>query len=305
MAPLPRTGTALHGYDRLEAPGLWRPGWNEDRQPVIVSLGEATLTLSDAGGPLAHWSLPAVRRVGEDPPLYAPADAGGEGDPEGETLEVEDAAMNEALDAILRSLAADPQGGRGRLAAALAAAALLLGLAAWAGPGLLRSQAADGLSDAERAGLGERVVRRMAREAGRPCADPFGEAALRALAVAALGEDAPRVWVLPDGPDGGSAPVPGGIVLSAAAVEAAEAPRDVAARLAAEAARGPDPVEALLAGATLGELARMMVAPEVPDALVRRHAAALLGLPPPPPAEADAAIDEADWAALRDICARG
>lgn len=306
--PLPRTGTALHGYDRLEAPGLWRPGWEEPHQDVIVSLGEATLTLSDrAERPLAHWSLPAVRRVAEAPPTYAPADAEGAGDPEGETLRIEDAQMNEALSAILASLAPDPAGGRVRWGAGLAAAALAAGLALWAGPGLLRSQAATGLAPAEREALGERVVREMARAAGRPCADPFGAAALRTLAAAALGEPAPRVWVLPDGPAGGSASVPGGIVLSAGEIAAAGAPEALAARLAAEAARAGDPVAALMAEARVGELARMMVAPEVPHAVIRRHAAALLAAPPPPPADgpADARLTGADWAALREICALG
>ena len=308
MPPLPRTGTALHGYDRLEAPGLWRPGWEEPRRDVIVSLGEATLTLADrAERPLAHWSLPAVRRVGADPALYAPADADGAGDPDGETLQVDDAQMNEALSAILASLAPDPPGGRVRWGAGLAVVALGVGLALWAGPGLLRSQAATGLAPAERAALGERVVRRMADGAGRPCADPFGAAALRTLAGRALGEPAPRVWVLPDGPDGGSVSVPGGIVLSAGAIAGAGAPGEVAARLAAEAARSGDSLAALMAEARIGELGRMMFAPEVPDAVIRRHAAALLDAPPPQPADGIAAADlsEGDWAALREICARG
>ena len=306
--PMPRTGTAIHGYDRLEAPGLWRPGWEEPRRDVVVSLGEATLTLTDRDErPLAHWSLPAVRRVGHDPPLYAPADAEGAGDPDGETLQVDDAQMNEALDAILASLAPDQAGGRVRWGAGLAALALALGLALWAGPGLLRSQAASGLAPAERAALGERLVRQMARGAGRPCEDAFGAAALRTLAARALGDPPPRVWVLPDGPEGGSASVPGGIVVSAAAVAAAGAPEELAARLAAEAARPGDPLAALIAEARIGELARMMVAPDVPDAVIRRHAATLLEARAPPPADGVAAADlsEADWAALRDVCARG
>ena len=309
MPPLPRTGTALHGYDRLEAPGLWRPGWEEPRRDVVVSLGEATLTLTDrADRPLAHWSLPAVRRVAEGPPLYAPADAEGAGDPDGETLQIEDAQMNEALAAILASLAPDPAGGRVRWGAGLAAAALAVGLVLWAGPGLLRSQAASELAPAERAALGERVVREMGRTAGRPCADPFGAAALRTLAAEALGEPVPRVWVLPDGPEGGSASVPGGLVLADAVIAGAEVPADVAVRLSAEAARPGDPVASLMAEARIGELARMMFAPEVPHALIRRHAATLLDAPPPPPPPADgpaAQLTGADWAALREICALG
>ena len=282
MPPLPRTGTALHGYDRLEAPGLWRPGWSEQRRDVVVSLGESTLTLTDrAERPVAHWSLPAVRRVGTDPPLYAPANADGTGDPEGETLEIEDAQMNEALTAILATLATDPAGGRLRLGAGLVAALALAGLAIWQGPGLMRSQAAAGLAPAQRTELGERLVAAMGDGAARPCADPFGEAALRQLATAALGEPTPRVWVLPDGPEGGTATVPGGIVLSAEAIRASGDPGTVAARLRAEGARGDDPVGDLMAEATLGELARMLVAADPPPGLIRRHAARLRATPAP------------------------
>lgn len=308
MPPLRRTGTALHGYDRLEAQGLWRPGWSERRQGVIVSLGEATLTLTDpADRPVAHWSLPAVRRVPGEPPLYAPAGEEGAGDPDGETLEIADAEMNAALDAILASMATEPRGGRLRMGAVALALAGAAALAVWIGPDLLRSQAAASLGPAQREELGEEVVAAMARAAGGPCAEPFGEAALRQLAIAALGDPPPRVWVLRGGPAGGGAPVPGGIVLSAAAIEAADEPGAVSARLHAEAARAGDPLERLLADGTLRELAGILVAPEVPDALLQRHAARLLALPPPArqTAEGREGLADADWLALRGICGDG
>ncbi|WP_368074472.1 hypothetical protein [Celeribacter baekdonensis] len=61
---------ALTEFDRLEASALWRPEGDTQRVEVIVSVGEATLTLSDIKGRvLTHWSLPAVIRV--SPPANA------------------------------------------------------------------------------------------------------------------------------------------------------------------------------------------------------------------------------------------
>ena len=55
--------TALSDYQRLEAPGVWRPSPDAQRRDVIVSLGDATLVLSDQkDAALAHWSLAAVER---------------------------------------------------------------------------------------------------------------------------------------------------------------------------------------------------------------------------------------------------
>jgi len=86
--------TVLEQYQRLEAEGVWRPDPEAQRRDVIVSIGEATLTLSDAGERvLTHWSLPALSRVnpGVRPAIYSPgADAP-------DTLEISDGNMIEAL----------------------------------------------------------------------------------------------------------------------------------------------------------------------------------------------------------------
>ena len=39
--------TALSKYDRLEASGLWRPTPQDQRREVVVSIGDATLVISD------------------------------------------------------------------------------------------------------------------------------------------------------------------------------------------------------------------------------------------------------------------
>ena len=55
--------TALSKYARLEATGLWRAGPDEQRREVIVSIGDATLVISNLKDQaLAHWSLAAVDR---------------------------------------------------------------------------------------------------------------------------------------------------------------------------------------------------------------------------------------------------
>ena len=77
--------TALQKYQRIEASGLWRPSPDAQRREVIVSIGEATLVITDTRDqPLTHWSLAAIERTnpGELPALYCP-----DGDPD-ETLEL-------------------------------------------------------------------------------------------------------------------------------------------------------------------------------------------------------------------------
>ena len=59
--------TALSAYDRLEATGLWRASPDDQRREVVVSIGEATLTITDLNDTaLAHWSIPAVARAKAD-----------------------------------------------------------------------------------------------------------------------------------------------------------------------------------------------------------------------------------------------
>ena len=55
--------TALTRYQRIEATGLWRARPEDQRREVVVSLGEATLVITDLNDrALTHWSLAAVLR---------------------------------------------------------------------------------------------------------------------------------------------------------------------------------------------------------------------------------------------------
>ena len=89
--------TALTEYDRLEASGIWRPAPYIQRRDVLVSLGEATLSILDQREQaLAHWSLPAVERMnpGQMPALYAP------GIDASEQLELDDETMIKAIEKV-------------------------------------------------------------------------------------------------------------------------------------------------------------------------------------------------------------
>lgn len=67
--------TALDQYIRLEASGRWRESRDAPAREVLISFGNATLVLSDFDEqPLTHWSLAAVELVGHQghAAVYAP-----------------------------------------------------------------------------------------------------------------------------------------------------------------------------------------------------------------------------------------
>ena len=89
--------TALDKYQRLEATGLWRETSEVQRREVIVSMGDASLTISDLQDrPLTHWSIAAIERAN---PNKRPAVFHPDADPS-ETLELGDneAEMIEAIE---------------------------------------------------------------------------------------------------------------------------------------------------------------------------------------------------------------
>jgi len=91
--------TALSKYQRLEASALWRDSISGQRRDVIVSLGDASLVITDKNErPLTHWSLAAVQRAnpGAMPAVFHP-----DGDPD-ETLELgeSETEMVEAIEKL-------------------------------------------------------------------------------------------------------------------------------------------------------------------------------------------------------------
>jgi len=174
--------TALTQYQRLEASGLWRPAPEAQRTEVIVSIGDATLVISDMQErALTHWSLAAVERAnpGKRPAIYHP-----DGDP-GETLELGEsekdmiAAIEKLRSGIRRRR---PHPGRLRLLILLA----VLALVAMAGvlwlPQVLRAHAVTVVPEVKRAEIGAALMRHIQRVTGPPCSTPEGRAALDRLA---------------------------------------------------------------------------------------------------------------------------
>ncbi|MEL6126065.1 MAG: hypothetical protein AAFR57_06690 [Pseudomonadota bacterium] len=118
--------TALDQYDRLEALGLWQEGDDTSPREVIVSFGEATLTLRDgAEAPLAHWSLAALEVLAEDKERLVLSP-----DPDGaETLTITDRDMIGAI-ATVRTAARPRTRGRKRRIGAWMLLVLLIPIAA-------------------------------------------------------------------------------------------------------------------------------------------------------------------------------
>ena len=268
--------TALSEYQRLEAPGVWRQTPQAQRRDVIVSLGEATLVLTDQkDAALAHWSLAAIERrnPGRMPAVYAPgADAT-------EELELSDADMIAAVERVRRAVErARPAPGRlrTRLAIAAAAAIVLVG-ALWIPDALIR-HAARVAPLAARAEIGAAIVGHVERIAGAPCSSQAGDRALRRLETRLLGPDGGRIVVVGDGLSTATH-VPGGtILLSHQLVEDYETPEVAAGYILAERveAQASDPLLRLLDWAGTGAAFHLLTRGQVPDEELRDYAEHLL-----------------------------
>ena len=175
--------TALDKYARLETEGTWRSGADAQRRNVVVSLGEATLVLSDgAGRALTHWSLPAVTRInpGATPALFGPDS----NDPNGETLELSDDAMIAAIAHVQATVARrKPHPGRLRRVGLALSTLTLIILAVFRAPGAVIDYTVKVLPQVKRATLDDRLSAEFTRLTGAPCSSPFADAALNALAT--------------------------------------------------------------------------------------------------------------------------
>ncbi|MCB2116402.1 MAG: hypothetical protein KDE00_08905 [Rhodobacteraceae bacterium] len=279
--------TALSEYQRLESTGLWRETAGAQRREVIVSFGEATLSISDpkSGRALAHWSLPAVDRLngGELPALFGP---GGE---DGEELELTDSDMIAAIGKVHRLIEARrPHPGRlrGALSAAVLAALALAG-ALWL-PGALTDHTAAALPEAKRQEIGLQALGELARLTGAPCAAEDGVAALDQLGGRLLGE-AGEIFVVRGGIDR-SVTLPGGIVvLSRRLIEESETPDIAAGEVLAAGLRGAtvDPMRDLLNFAGLRASITLLTSGDLPEGALAGYGEHLVTkAPDQPPARA-------------------
>ncbi|MGG7643755.1 hypothetical protein ACQ5SP_02960 [Rhodovulum sp. YNF3179] len=272
--------TALSEYERLESGGLWRAGPEAQRREVLVSFGDASLVIADPRTEMAiaHWSLPAVdrRNPGAEPAVYSP-------DPEGgETLEIDDTTMIEAIEKVRAAIARRrPQPGRLRLATLGLVVATLVALAVFWLPGALVNHATRVVPEAKRAQIGRALLADITALAGPPCRTPLGRAALVRIETRLL-PGRGRLLVL-DGGVRGSAHLPGGIVLlSAALVEDHEGPEVAAAHVVLERLRAEtrDPLARLLDHAGALATFRLLTTGTIPAAALESYAGDLLVAPP-------------------------
>lgn len=301
--------TALKEFDRLEATGLWRPTPEDQRREVVVSLGDATLTMSDMQNrPLAHWSLGAVMRANGSalPAIYHP-----DGDP-GETLEIaeNEREMIAGIEKLLRAIDRKrPKPGKLRFLLSGTVLAVLLGLAIFWLPNALERYTVKVVPMVKRAEIGERLLADIARVTGQPCTSPEARPPLRRLARRVLGETG-TVVVVPGGARR-SAYLPGRVVLLHRNVlEDHEDPDVAAGYILTEALRAQqsDPLADLLDHAGLWASLRLLTSGNMPQPALDAYAEHLLtSTPVDPPVEpwlaafAAAELRSSPYAYARDI----
>ena len=164
--------TALKGYDRLECTGLWRSGPAAQRREVVISVGEATIVLTDMQNrALAHWSLAAVdvqKHAGDKATLRPGADSE-------ESLEIADRAMLEALLKVQKAIdRSRPHPGRLRLILAVSSVMITSVVSVLWGPQAVISYASKVLPEVKRIQLGDALALRIGQLAGPYCSSPEG-----------------------------------------------------------------------------------------------------------------------------------
>lgn len=279
--------TALTEFERLEAQGSWRETPEARLREVIVSVGDATLTISDpkSDRPLSHWSLPAVTRLnpGKVPAIYSPRADGPD-----ETLEVDDPLMIDAIERVERAIAsrrAHPGRLRGGLmlfaALAMAAAAVV-----WL-PDALTRHAAKIAPPAQARAIGQAVLADMTRSTGSTCERSSGRAVLDWIAPKLITEGA-EIHVVPS-PVNGARRLPGQVyvlgndmLLTAPGPEAA-AGHLIAARMAVS---ERELLLDALEFAGTGTVLRLLTLGTLPDGALRGYGEQLLQQSAPAPDDA-------------------
>nr|WP_111301016.1 hypothetical protein [Paracoccus saliphilus] len=229
--------TALTEFQRLEAQGSWRETPDAPMREVVVSLGEATLTLMDpkSDRPLSHWSLPAVARLnpGRMPAVYSPNSS----EPD-EMVQIDDPLMIEAIERVHQAIARHRGTPPRRLRGVVTGLAILAMLAAgifWLPDALIR-HAARIAPPAQARTIGLQVVDDLERDMGPVCQRRTGQQVLDWITPGLVGSQA-LVRVLP-GPLNGALRLPGDLyvlgndLLSATPSPEAAAGHLISARLA-------------------------------------------------------------------------
>lgn len=269
--------TALSEYQRLECTGLWREAPGRQRREVVISFGDASLTLRDGRSEraLSHWSLPAVRRLnpGSMPALFAP------GPDSSEELEIDDDMMVAALGKVQTIIQRRrPHPGRLRGVLLTGMGALVLGVAVFWMPGAIIKHTASVLPPATESAIGAAILADLGRLTGQPCDAPEGQAVLTQLGDRLLESGAGALFVLPEGLKG-SILLPGGsVALGRPLLEDHETPEVAAGYVLAEevGSRAHDPVLDALDFAGMTTAIRLLTSGEVPDGAFRGYGERLL-----------------------------
>ena len=243
--------TALSRYALLESTGVYRDGFSQRPQEVVVRFGEASLILMSFDDmPVAHWALASLRRVrapgagGEALSLTpTPDDAWGDADGD-ESLLVTDPEMIRAIEEVCADLDRRPSRLPGLLRLLgwfAAAAALGAALVVWGLP-YATQRMADLVPPSQERRLGDAVMSRqiamMGVGADPICTTPEGEQALRRLSdrlLAGVRLHVPVTLEVVRSPMVNAFAAPGGrVAILSGLLETASGPDQVAAVLAHE-----------------------------------------------------------------------
>ncbi|MBV1868210.1 MAG: hypothetical protein KUG69_09940 [Marinosulfonomonas sp.] len=268
--------TALKEFERLESSGIWHAAPDAQRRDVIVSVGDATLTISDHNETaITHWSLPAIQRVnpGKRPAVFRP------GEDAAETLELDDDTLIRAIARVHSAIEKRrPHHGRLRLAIVGGLSLVAVFLALFWLPGAMIKYTASVVPETKRVAIGENLLTRIQRISGRPCNDPLGQTALNNLHSRLSMEPRGKIVVLSSGVRT-AAHLPGGIILlNRALVEDFEDPEVPAGFVLVELLRGArqDPLLDLLHAAGLSASFRLLTTGELRQTTLDNYAENLL-----------------------------
>lgn len=256
--------TALSEFERLECTGIWRAAPDVQRRDVIVSVGDATLVISDqTGTALTHWSLPAVERVnpGQRPAKFRP------GPDASETLELQEDMMIRAIAKVHTAIERSrPHPGRLRYLLIGGFVILVAALAIFWLPNAMIKHTASVVPPATRLVIGHSLLENIRRVSGQPCSTERGNRALEKLHSRLLGTRVGNIIILAGGVQH-SEHLPGGIILlNRALVEDYENPEVAAGFILAEDlyASGTDPLVRMLQQTGLISAFRLLTTGRIP-----------------------------------------
>lgn len=272
--------TALREYQRLEAAGLWRASAEDQRRDVIVSIGDATLTILDMKDqPIAHWSLAAVERLnpGQNPAIFHP-----DGDPS-ETLELaeNETDMLNAIERVQKAIeGARPHPGRLRSVGVLGGLGLVAALLVFWLPGAMIRHTVSVVPEIKRKAIGQALLGRIERVSGQACATPE---TVPILAKLAERTGVRQIVVLRDGV-GSSLHLPGGIVLlNRSLIEDHEDPAVAAGAVLVERARAQEqePLTEVLNSGGMQASFRLLTTGKLDRSSLDRYAETMVSTPRP------------------------